>query len=477
MKKSLIRLGAVLCLSLAALVCAHLAVGRASDKVEIRETVLAGDRSAARGLEVSYSVYDDSHHLRWDVALTLGGDIVPETDFRFFTGRSYWEIPPEYTVQLYALPLNFGMSGRVAEDDQRDTEYEYMVRPAMDAASRTAPGEKRTEKLRLADYYDCYPLALEAWTPEGPIYSTSWRGSGRTLDREEWQKVNDYFRMPVPPEAMVTVTAERNEAGELVEISCEETEAAEQFTPMSSLGVASGEALYLPVIPSQEAPDQVAAGIHVIPLLEKEGRLTPDLDHIRLLCPLALAAEDLLHFCWNQDGTLLMLYAREAGRLALTAIDPDTGETVQRLELMDLGPEDWAGHMDRNGLYMVYGNSGDDFVLLREEAKMFSVVLSGKLGLSWPLTEMFSSRSQLAWDGERLALAGFIQGRENQEDGSRQPMGFGAAVWTREGLQYAGVYEYVPGRDWENWQDGYYRHMFDGQVDGAVWGETGSQGP
>ena len=69
-----------------------------------------------------------------------------------------------------------------------------MVRPAMDAASRTAPGEKRTETLRLADYYDCYPLALEAWTPEGPIYSTSWRGSGRTLDREEWQKVNDYFR-------------------------------------------------------------------------------------------------------------------------------------------------------------------------------------------------------------------------------------------------------------------------------------------
>ena len=291
MKKNLTRLGAVFCLSLAVLVCAHLALGWTEDKVEIRETVLAGDRSAAQGLEIACSVYDDSHHLRWDATLTLGGDIAPETEFQFFTGRHYWEIPPEYTAQLYLAPLNFSMSGRVA-DDQRDAEYEYMVRPAMDAASRTAPGEKRTETLRLADYYDCYPLALEAWTPEGPIYSTSWRGSGRTLDREEWQKVNDYFRLPVPPEATVTVTAERNEAGELVEITCEETEAAEQFAPMSSVGVASGEALYLPVIPSQEAPDQVAAGIHVIPLLEKEDRLTPDLDHIRLLYPLALAAAD-----------------------------------------------------------------------------------------------------------------------------------------------------------------------------------------
>ena len=213
MKKNLTRLGAVFCLCLAVLVCAHLALGWTEDKVEIRETVLAGDRSAAQGLEIACSVYDDSHHLRWDVALTLGGDIAPETEFQFFTGRHYWEIPPEYTAQLYPAPLNFSMSGRVAEDDQRYAEYEYMVRPAMDAASRTAPGEKRTETLRLADYYACYPLALEAWTPEGPIYSTSWRGSGRTLDREEWQKVNDYFRMPVPPEATVTVTAERNEAG------------------------------------------------------------------------------------------------------------------------------------------------------------------------------------------------------------------------------------------------------------------------
>ena len=332
MKKNLTRLGAVFCLSLAVLVCAHLALGWTEDKVEIRETVLAGDRSAAQGLEIACSVYDDSHHLRWDVALTLGGDIAPETEFQFFTGRHYWEIPPEYTAQLYPAPLNFSMSGRVAEDDQRDAEYEYMVRPAMDAASRTAPGEKRTETLRLADYYDCYPLALEAWTPEGPIYSTSWRGSGRTLDREEWQKVNDYFRMPVPPEATVTVTAERNEAGELVEISCEETEAAEQFAPMSFLGVASGEALYLPVIPSQEAPDQVAAGIHMVPLLEKEDRLTPDLDHIRLLYPLALAAaDDLINFTWNQDGSLLMLYTREAGRLVLTTVDPHTGEAVQQI--------------------------------------------------------------------------------------------------------------------------------------------------
>ena len=469
MKKNLTRLGAVLCLSLAVLVCAHLALGWTEDKVEIRETVLAGDRSAAQGLEIACSVYDDSHHLRWDATLTLGGDIAPETEFQFFTGRHYWEIPPEYTAQLYPAPLNFSMSGRVAEDDQRDAEYEYMVRPAMDAASRTAPGEKRTETLRLADYYDCYPLALEAWTPEGPIYSTSWRGSGRTLDREEWQRVNDYFRMPVPPEATVTVTAERNEAGELVEISCEETEAAEQFAPMSFLGVASGEALYLPVIPSQEAPDQVAAGIHMVPLLEKEDRLTPDLDHIRLLYPLALAAaDDLINFTWNQDGSLLMLYTREAGRLVLTTVDPHTGETVQRLELMDLGPEEWVDHMDQSALYMVYGNSEDDFVLLREEAGVLSQVLSGKLGLSWPMTEMFSSWSRLAWDGERLALAGFIQGRMDQESGTRQPMGFGAAVWTGEGLQFAGFYEYVPARDWENWQEGYYRHLFDGRVEEAA---------
>lgn len=47
-------------------------------------------------------------------------------------------------------------------------------------------------------------------------------------------------------------------------------------------------------------------------------------------------------------------------------------------------------------------------------------------------------------------------------------MGFGAAVWTGEGLQFAGFYEYVPARDWENWQEGYYRHLFDGRVEEAA---------
>ena len=36
MKKNLTRLGAVFCLSLAVLVCAHLALGWTEDKVEIR---------------------------------------------------------------------------------------------------------------------------------------------------------------------------------------------------------------------------------------------------------------------------------------------------------------------------------------------------------------------------------------------------------------------------------------------------------
>ena len=80
MKKNLTRLGAVFCLSLAVLVCAHLALGWTEDKVEIRETVLAGDRSAAQGLEIACSVYDDSHHLRWDVALYGFLRCVPRRD-------------------------------------------------------------------------------------------------------------------------------------------------------------------------------------------------------------------------------------------------------------------------------------------------------------------------------------------------------------------------------------------------------------
>ena len=232
----------------------------------------------------------------------------------------------------------------------------------------------------------------------------------------------------------------------------------------------SADTVYLLTAPAKAGPDTVACGIHAIPILGVEQyTLDLDLDHIRLLRPLELAPEELLFFDWSGDGRRILLGTREEDRLVLTAIDPASGETVQRLDLLELGPEDWPGVLHCGDLHLVYAEGGP-FALVREEAGGFAQILTGSLDLPEPLPDLLYGGPRLAWDGERLALVGHVRGRgrpDAPED--RRPGGLGAAVWDEDGLQYAGFFEYLPDRDWYNWpEDGYYRGLIEGEVGAAA---------
>ena len=74
MKKYLYLLAAALLLSVGTLAAGHLRVNGAREKMDIRETVLAGDPAAAAGLSVTCHTRDWDGHLLWDTAFTPGAD-------------------------------------------------------------------------------------------------------------------------------------------------------------------------------------------------------------------------------------------------------------------------------------------------------------------------------------------------------------------------------------------------------------------
>lgn len=474
MRKSLYALGAALCLALAVLAGVHLTVGSASDRVELAETVLTGDRSAAGGLAVTYLTNDNSNHLFWDVELVLGGALEPEASFQFYPG-AYRRLPDrESSAFLSCVSPNSGMSGIIEENGGTSETDQMMLLPALDVAKRTGAGETRREVLRLRDYYDCFPVTLQVMASGGSFASDiSSRSGGGDVQR----KLNGYFRIPVPEDLLVTAEAERDRRGDLVRVSCEagteeDGSGGDQiwYEPLAAWGLVSADTVYLLTAPAGAGPDTVACGIHAIPILGVEQyTLDLDLDHIRLLRPLELTPEELLFFDWSGDGRRILLGTREEGRLVLTAIDPASGETVQRLELLDIGPEDWPGVLHCGDLHLVYAEGGP-FALVREETGGFAQVLTGSLDLPEPLPDLLYGGPRLAWDGERLALVGHVRGRgrpDAPED--RRPGGLGAAVWDEDGLRYAGFFEYLPDRDWYNWpEDGYYRGLIEGEVGTAV---------
>ena len=95
--------------------------------------------------------------------------------------------------------------------DDQSNPY-YLMRPVRDVASRTAAGEARTETVRLADYYESYPIALNTASRKYPnssidVYSgeSAWLG--------------EYFKVKVDETLVRVVTVEKDGAGQVVSIS------------------------------------------------------------------------------------------------------------------------------------------------------------------------------------------------------------------------------------------------------------------
>ena len=71
-KGPLAAMAALLVLSLALLIGAHLAVNSRRDQVDWDVTVLEGDLSAAQGVTAAIRLQDREGNLFWDTALTMG---------------------------------------------------------------------------------------------------------------------------------------------------------------------------------------------------------------------------------------------------------------------------------------------------------------------------------------------------------------------------------------------------------------------
>ena len=90
-KGPLAAMAALLVLSLALLIGAHLAVNSRRDQVDWDVTVLEGDLSAAQGVTAAIRLQDREGNLFWDTTLTIGSEgYEADTDFAFL------QEPPPY---------------------------------------------------------------------------------------------------------------------------------------------------------------------------------------------------------------------------------------------------------------------------------------------------------------------------------------------------------------------------------------------
>ena len=398
------------------------------DDITLTHNLIAGDPAAAEGVTLTLPAGDQGSQTCWETTVDLGAEeLAPKTEFTFYPKGKTWENDPQPRVDIYTGSINFSMSstggidfseydGALTEDPGRLYDATMMVLPAADVAERTENGETRTETVRLADYYDYYPMTVELYLPDqegrSHVYAT-WA---------ECQALTDYFGLRVPEDLMVEVSVTKDELGQVYNVETNDADNQRFWFDCQTVVVEDGVCLAIAVMSEDMdvSKDLVACrdgfGLYFIPFSDElktdyeQGDPVFDLEHVRMFCPLAPGSAPML-LSREAEGQVL-LYAREDGALKLSVFDTDTWQCVQWETIFPLGEEDAYSLLGSGDGFMVMSGPDNMFRVVEEADGVYTPALSGVQDMGEGYVDEWWYNVECAYDGERLVISG-ITGNGN----------------------------------------------------------------
>ena len=461
-KGPLAAMAALLVLSLALLIGAHLAVNSRRDQVDWDVTVLEGDLSAAQGVTAAIRIQDREGNLFWDTALTIGPEgYEADTDFAFLQEPlPYEEIDRKPYLDTFDLDLSrYWPWGVPLEPEKQGYAMSMENNPAIpwlavrDVASRIEPGGEGVEIVDLSDFYDRFPLFLTEYVEDERVGGL--RHSG-PLTRALAPTLG-----PVAEDTLLEIRVKKSEDGLLENLSIDRASDQERvlWPRLQCIPWREGLLVYAWLVDdwygNKEAPlpadTPLGRGICYLPT-EEDGELT-------LCLPFDLSRTEILDMELDSEGQLLV-WTCEEDTLFLTVADPDTGAVRQRLELLETkNPGLRLIHQGENCLLVVPFDDEGRFCLLERQEGAYKLVLRDRL-LSESVEDprypvefrLFLCGTSVLWDGERMIWTLGEGAQEYTVLSQSIPL----AVYDRTGRRCLAALDCGLGRERAKWTD-YYR--------------------
>lgn len=429
----------------------------ARDKVEVREEVLAGSAEAAKGLSVAFRSMHGGRRLTWDTRFTLGGALAPESTFTFeATGGDRSGTRVKMDIFRYSMNVHGNGTDLMESFYEKDVGpyiWKSPVNMAMvgDVAARTANGTARTETLRLRDYTQTFEWQLILETEGGEL----------TASRETRTALSELFKTPVPEDFYILCTVCRDARGRVLEISLDHT-AAFHETTVKSYSPENGESAFLtyavadsfstlmipaamgdggiwvyPSMKDSQGGEMIhcadGQGVYFIPLRSDGRDAVPDIANARCVYSTTADPVEL-----GVGGGNVFLVTREGENYVLTVLDSGSGEVRSRVTLFEDAGEG-AYTVERENLRLYVLRDGRFALIVCEDGEA-SVALTGRFDFDVIYTAsdhphtvaaLIDDTTDLAWDGERLALA---------EGGTYREV----IVLDQSGVLYHAFFDYSP---------------------------------
>ena len=395
------------------------------DGLALTTRVLAGDISAAEGIELSLRTAFEGH-LVFDTELDVyGGGQSTESEWSTETVPLY---PPRRLERNSGLMLGrwgFGLLNLDLNVLRYMHPAERAIYDDFERQAKAAPGLSAEGRVLLNDYTDTLPLVLSA-------------GGDVDIKGEDSFYVpgDAYFPVPLPGEVWADVSIclrEENDyfelsAPQLDDITCIYSSAAgEDEVYLAAQMSLDGELLDGSLLPGGRW------GVWRIPCTEgDDGGLAADPGAAESVFTLAEPVQDMALYL-SRGGEELMLFTLEDGELILTAIDTATGAS-RRNTIMETARLSFSDAFQGDG-WGVYVSGDNRAALLTGADGAYELAaeydLSGLPLLNpWEGTGVDVNVSDYhskyyAFDGERLAvLEGVSYVPDTLEDRERMDMRF-----------------------------------------------------
>lgn len=394
----------------AGLVCAHRVVGASAEAVEMYETVLAGDRAAAGGVELSLGTEYDGR-LHWVSCLSIGAEDTVTTEFRF-------------TAHDESESSNVGLDGRYVylsaqvntsgEADLTDAALRSVVR---DAASRTGPLESRTETVYLRDYFEYFPMYVSV------KLFFDW-----DADDELARVLENSFKTPVPEDWQLDVSVTCDASGGIAEYRTEPTLGGEPGLDCRWAVSEDGTVWLAVQTDSRDDGGIEYPGAGCMYSWSVGGELKRELEFA--------ADERVARMDIDARGRLVTLVERD-GALYLRVYGAQM-ECLQETELMTLDEDNAVNRLAVGENFLFASDWNGRFALaeLTDSGeyvpRLFDVMYEPELRYAYQDSVVLR-----LWDGERLVMASVLYDR-----GQRNGV-VGVIVWVydKTGLAFCGRYD------------------------------------
>lgn len=416
----LILLGVLAAAAAAGLVSGALWVNTARDQVVFSVEHRYGDPAAAQGLTVSIrSTYDNQ--LFWETACPLADPGQARTEFSFFSQ------PQSATDTDAALNLRVDLRDDLLERTQgvQQTLLETME-----------PGDEREIDLYLGEFYDCYPLEVDLRLP-CPIQADTLEATFR-----------DFFQIPVLEEEHISFWMRTNLNG--VADSFGWTSGEKDRYDFEPRWVLTQDACYFTIQGSSVEGQPIDTsripggyGLYRLPYDETGPRL----EELAMVYPLEQTDEVVDLTVTPEEGKLLIHTLRQ-GRYRLTVLDLPSLSLLQQLELAGGSQGDYSLLQGEGCMVLCTSDATDDQLTLvtGSDDADYQVHFTVPAQVARLSARSWWDPAAVAWDGERLAVAGTLTG----ENLNQLECGFYAAVYTAQGMAYCGSYR----SNLDQWDEG-----------------------